>query len=157
MSCCGDNKPKYNCGERIASTCVFYSKYFPKYSELKDSDCVTLEETTEELYKKQEHILEHLDTKNLGRKCLEYSVTDYDGKDVYLVKDVLSVFEDEICRLKNNSVSNGSTNGVSGNYDLKCLTDDPCFKYKSSDDIINLLVEKICNLEQRVKELENGV
>lgn len=157
MSCCGDNKPKYNCGERISSACVFYDKYFPKYSKLKDSDCVTLEETTEELYKKQEHILEHLDTKNLGRKCLDYAVTDYEGADVYLVKDVLKVFEDEICQLKESASSGGSKVVVAGNYDLKCLTDDPCFKYKSSDDIINLLIEKVCKLEQRVKELENGV
>lgn len=155
MNCCEGSKPKYNCGQRVAATCVKYEGYLPEYSGLKDSDCVTIEETTEELYKNQEQILKHFDYKSLGKKCLEYPVTEYNKKDIFLTKDILKVFEDEICRLKSSTVTSGK-NDIEG-YDLKCLTNDPCYKFNSHKDVINLLIDKVCKLEKRIEELENGV
>lgn len=161
-SCCSENKNKYNCGERVSSSCVFYNEYFPKYSELKDSDCVTIQETTEELYKNQENIWKHLDTKDLGKECFDYPTVEIDDKEVILVKDILKKHEEEICRLKDKS--SGSSSGTNNNpntennnqIDLKCLTNDPCYEFYSKDQVIQLLINKVCELEGRLKKLEDG-
>ena len=62
MGNCRDTNLKYNCGDkRQNARCVLYEGYIPNYSKLLDEDCITLEETTEELYKNQEEILKGYD------------------------------------------------------------------------------------------------
>lgn len=157
MSCCGGNKPKFNCIERKPSVCVMYEGYLPGYSKLKDENCVTVEETTEELYKNQENVLKHLDTSKLGKRCLEYPTTIIDEEEVYLVKDVLNVFEEKICGLIAEDSNDDSKGDSVRNIDLKCLEEDPCYKYESKKDILQLVINKICELENRIKVLENGL
>ena len=93
---CG-NKTKNTCGEKGYATCVYYEKAVPDFSELED--CITLEETTEELYKIVKDLREQIDLSKLG-KCddLDY-VLDGENNRI-IVKNVLLKYEEEICALK---------------------------------------------------------
>lgn len=157
MGNCRDTNLKYNCGDkRQNARCVIYEGYIPNYSKLLDEDCITLEETTEELYKNQEEILKSIDTSKLGKKCLDYSFFQEDDK--LKVKDVLLTFEKEICDLKGEDTNccNSNDNGLINlsKLDYKCLS-DPCNNIIDSQlKLIQALIDKVCNLEQRIITLE---
>lgn len=88
------NNRKYSCGEKISSICTIYDGELPEWSELNDEICVTIEETTEELYNQVADIKESLDTSNLGDSCLQYP----NNEDIKQ-KDANLVFEKTLCDL----------------------------------------------------------
>lgn len=88
------NNRKYSCGEKISSICTIYDGELPEWSELNDEICVTIEETTEELYNQVADIKESLDTSNLGGSCLKYP----NNEDIKQ-KDANLVFEKTLCDL----------------------------------------------------------
>lgn len=88
------NNRKYSCGEKISSICTMYDGELPEWSELNDEICVTIEETTEELYNQVADIKESLDTSNLGGSCLQYP----NNEDIKQ-KDANLVFEKTLCDL----------------------------------------------------------
>jgi hypothetical protein len=152
MSCCGDNR-KFNCGGlKTPAVCVTYRSYLPKYSKL-DKDCAVIEETTEELYKNQEFILKSIDTSKLVEDCIDYPMVEIDGEDKILVVDVLQKLQDEICDLKDNTGSDCDCIDVT-KIDLKCLEDEPCANPTSVTSILQLMIDKICELNIRVGQLE---
>lgn len=141
---CRDNKPKYNCGSKQNATCVFYDKELPKFSELED--CVTLEETTQELYENTQNILDNIDLEDLGKTCIDYSEFQEDKN--LKVKEAFLTLEKEICELKNIDFSNGGID-VS-KLDLKCLT-DPCNNVISTEQqLIQILINEICILKSQI-------
>lgn len=88
------NNRKYSCGDKISSICTIYDGGLPTWSELNDELCVTIEETTEELYEQVSEIKENLDTSNLGEACLQYP-----NNENIKQKDVNLVFEKTLCDL----------------------------------------------------------
>ena len=98
------NDRKMTCGDKVSAICTIYDGELPQWSELNDEFCVTVEETTEEIYKQVSVIKENLDTSNLGESCLQYPNNE-DTKQ----KDVNLVFEKTLCDLleivKDNSNS----------------------------------------------------
>lgn len=149
MGCYNENR-KNNCGSKTPAICVYYYGYLPEYSKL-DPDCVVIEETTEELYKNQEFILESIDTSKLVEDCIEYHRND-DNK--ILVVDVLQKLQDEVCNLKENVPSDNGID-ISG-IEMKCLEDEPCFNPNSLTGILQTMIDKICELETRVNTLETN-
>lgn len=153
MSCCKDNR-KFNCGGlKQPAACVYYYGYFPKYSKL-DEDCATVEEIIEELYKNQEYILKSIDTSKLTDGCLTYPTTEIEGEDKILVVDVLQVMQEEICNLKENT-SGGNCDCIDiSDLDMKCLADEPCYNPSNLNDILQAMIDKICELDTRITQLE---
>lgn len=151
MSCCGDNR-KFNCLEKTQAVCVYYKGYLPKYSKL-DKNCVVIEETTEELYKNQEFILKSIDTSKLTKDCMDYPTVEEEGEDKILVVDVLQKMQDEICNIKNNNSESCDCIDVT-KLDLKCLEEDPCNNNNDITSIFQQMINKICELEYRIKQLE---
>ena len=150
MSGCRNNKIKCNCGTRQNARCVYYDGYLPKYSKL-DEDCVNIEETTEELYENQEKILDSIDLVKLGKECIDYS--EFQENDSLKVKEAFLTFEKEICELKNKKNENSCYIDLS-KIDFKCLS-DPCNNIIDSQlKLIQALIDKVCNLEQRIITLE---
>lgn len=87
------SKIKNTCGTRIVAECVDYESTVNTNSSLAESDCLTIEETTEDIYTQ----LEEINLSALGESCLTYVETE-DGK--LIVKNVLLKMEEEICTLK---------------------------------------------------------
>ena len=150
MSGCRNNKIKCNCGTRQNARCVYYDGYLPKYSKL-DEDCVNIEETTEELYENQEKILDSIDLVKLGKECIDYS--EFQENDSLKVKEAFLTFEKEICELKNKKNEDSYSIDLD-KIDFKCLS-DPCNNVIDSQlKLIQALIDKVCNLEQRIITLE---
>lgn len=106
---CGKYNIKDSCTDRAYATCNFYQTELPLWSELENQDCVTIEETTEELYNEVSDIKDQLDTESLGQKCLEYP-TNTEGDVTQL--EVNETFETEICNLKSILDISATPNGV---------------------------------------------
>ena len=150
MSGCRNNKIKCNCGTRQNARCVYYDGYLPKHSKL-DEDCVNIDETTEELYENQEKILDSIDLVKLGKECIDYS--EFQENDSLGVKEAFLTFEKEICELKNKKNDDSYSIDLD-KIDFKCLS-DPCNnEITSLENLIQALIDKVCNLEQRIITLE---
>ena len=146
---CRDDSRKYNCIDKKNSICVTYDGYLPDYSELIDK-CPTIEETTTELYEWQERILEAIDLTDLGEKCINYNPfkEDEDLK----VKEAFLAIESEFCKLKD--IVSEVKPSIS-DFDLKCLV-EPCGDDIDSDKkLIQILINEICLLKEKVSVLEN--
>lgn len=92
---CGDKK-KLRCGVKNYATCTYYESEIPSFSPLSTEECITIEETTEDLYNQISDIKEQTDLSALGEQCLTYTASG----DVLAVKDILLKYETEICTLK---------------------------------------------------------
>lgn len=86
------NKIKHTCGSKNYSTCIDYEGTVNVDSELDDNSCLTIEETTQDIYNQ----LENLDLSALGELCLDYVTVE--GKNI--VKNVLLKHEEKICELE---------------------------------------------------------
>ena len=156
MNNCRKNKPKHNCGIRTPATCVFYNLELPEISKLKVlEDCITIEETTEDIYNILDFIIDDIDTSELGKKCLDYkkSKNKYrPDKEIILVKDVLLKLEDVICELKDKDSNNCDTidKCFVDKLDFKCLI-DPCNdNINSLSQLLQILINEICDLKQQI-------
>lgn len=149
MGCCNDST-KNNCGSKVYATCVYYEGNLPEYSKL-DKDCVVAEETIEELYKNQELILKSIDTSEIQEDCIDYPRTD-DNK--ILVVDILQKLQDEICSIKEKPDTSSNNIDLS-NLDMKCLEDEPCYNSNSLNNVLQTMIDKICELNSRIEQLEN--
>lgn len=148
MGCCDNTNKKFNCGKKHQASCTFYKEELPKYSEL-EKGCVTLEETTTELYKHQDRILKSIDTSDLGKECLEYPTVEIDDEDVILIKDVLLVMEEKICLI----LDANEEPDTSLELDFKCLA-DPCEgQITSLNGLLQVLINEVCTLKQQVGDL----
>lgn len=148
---CRTNNLKHNCGSsKQNARCTFYEGDLAEFSELKE--CITIEETTEELYEAVQEIKDSIDLSELGKDCLDYSEFQQ-GKELQ-VSEVLMTFENEICDLKEKKVEGGS-NIDFNKLDFKCLT-DPCNNVIDTEQkIIQLLIDEICQLKAQI-QLGNG-
>lgn len=144
---CRDNKLKYNCGSsKQNARCTFYEGDLPEFSKLED--CVTIEETTEEIYEKVQEIKDSLDLSDLGKDCLDYSEFQQ-GKELQ-INEVLMTFENEICDLKEKK-PDGSTSVDISKLDLDCLV-DPCNNIiDTQQKLIQLLINEICDLKAQIQ------
>ena len=147
MSRCRNNKIKCNCGTRQNARCVYYDAYLPKYSKL-DEDCVNINETTEELYENQEKILDSIDLVKLGKKCIDYS--EFQEDDSLKVNEAFLTFEKEICELKNKKNDDSYSIDLD-KIDFKCLS-DPCNnEITSLENLIQVLINEVCNLKNQME------
>ena len=147
MSRCRNNKIKCNCGTRQNARCVYYDAYLPKYSKL-DEDCVSIDETTEELYENQEKILDSIDLVKLGKKCIDYS--EFQEEDSLKVNEAFLTFEKEICELKNKKNDDSYSIDLD-KIDFKCLS-DPCNnEITSLENLIQVLINEVCNLKNQME------
>lgn len=146
---CGD-KIKHTCGKKVKAICTQYDGNIPDFSELKDEDCVTIEETTEDIYEILEDIKDNqLDLSDLGQSCIEYE--ELDGE--ITIPNALIALEESICEIKeeiglsddngSNSSSNLDLTGL--NLDYKCLS-DPCNNpIKDLKTLLQALIDKVCD------------
>ena len=144
---CKKNKLKYNCGVKTSARCVFYDLELPDISKLKIlDDCMTIEETTDDLYSLVDLVYESLNTEELGEKCLTYKKVKNKykpGENITLIKDVLLKFEEEICKLKTSNEDEDDTLSL----DFKCLV-SPCGEQITNlKDLLQTLIDEICILK----------
>ena len=104
---CGKYDISSTCGDRYYATCTFYQTELPEWSELKDQNCVTIEETTEELYEAVTEIKDQLDNSELSGGCIEYPNSDP------AQNEVNAAVQEKLCEIVQQLEDFGSpSNGV---------------------------------------------
>ena len=85
----------------------------------------------------------------LGKECIDYS--EFQETNILKVNEALLTIEKEICNLKKNIDDDNSSLEL----DFKCLV-DPCNNNNitSLNQLLQIMIDKICNLEQRIITLE---
>lgn len=137
MGC--QEKIKERC-KKVYANCTSYEGIVNTDSSLTDEGCLTIEETTQDIYDQ----LEHLNLSELGQKCLTY--VEEDGK--LYVNKVLLQLEQEICDLKTqlNTIQTTSVlNTVLVGIDFQCLQGDCDNQIVTLQDLLNSIITKICN------------
>ena len=135
------NKIKKTCGTTMFATCVSYEGTVNSISEYTDNDCLSIEETTQDIYNQ----LEQLNLSELGNACLEY--VEEDGK--LLVKNVLKKYEDEICTLKEELETVKNTQFCNMKV-TECGLDFSCLELPCEQEILTVkdlfqaLINKVC-------------
>lgn len=144
-------KPKHTCGDRSSNArCVFYDLNIPPFSKLSDSECVTVEETTSDLYNLVSWLRESINIENLDIRDLDLqSVLDsYEPtKQRYLVKDVLEGIISQVDDIKKLAESNDTNSGLE--LDFKCLVRSCGAPITSLKDLLQALIDEVCNLKNQ--------
>lgn len=100
MKNCG-NKIKNTCSEKNYATCIYYEPDpevgMPTISSLVNEDCITLEETTEDIYNILQGVLSDISIEALGDDCITYPTVQGQATKI---KDVVLKLEEEICNLR---------------------------------------------------------
>ena len=144
-------KPKHTCGDRSSNArCVFYDLNITSFSKLSDSECVTVEETTSDLYNLVSWLRESINIENLDIRDLDLqSVLDsYEPtKQRYLVKDVLEGIISQVDDIKKLAESNDTNSGLE--LDFKCLVSSCGTPITSLKDLLQALIDEVCNLKNQ--------
>jgi hypothetical protein len=86
------NKIKNTCTDSTFATCVDYENNLGENTKI-TVDCVTLDDTTKDIYDLVDDLFELIDLSNLGESCMPYI-------GIVTIKSVLQRYEQEICDLK---------------------------------------------------------
>lgn len=104
MSC--NKKISNTCGSKNYAPCVYYELDLPNFSSIED-ECVTIEDTTSDIYDLIKDIREQLDLSSLGDDCLTYTL---DSQDRVVVKNALLKIEEKYCELETKVTALENTN-----------------------------------------------
>lgn len=147
------------CGELIFAPCVVIQAELNEISEFSGEDCVTLHDITPEIY----DLLALLSLTGFDKKCL-----DIPDEATHL--EIEQAQTDEICALKEGLGELQCLKGVldlsvpptkdcdASGLDVSCLEGDPCetlTPINTFGELIQVLINKVCDLEIRVLALEN--
>lgn len=134
------NKIKKTCTDSVYATCVDYQGEIGDNSKI-TSNCITVHDTTEDLYTLVDELFSKVDLSDVGNKCLPYL-----GEKT--LNKVILRYETEICELKSKISSleeerlcDVSIEGC--NFDLGDLTDscnEPITTFKS---LIQAMLDQI--------------
>ena len=144
-------KPKHTCGDRSSNArCVFYDLNIPPFSKLSGSECVTVEETTSDLYNLVSWLRESINIENLDIRDLDLqsALDSYEPtKQRYLVKDVLEGIISQVDDIKKLAESNDTNSGLE--LDFKCLVSSCGAPITSLKDLLQALIDEVCNLKNQ--------
>lgn len=142
---CGD-KLKNTCGVKYNARCVYYDLVIPEWSDLHDQDCVTLEETTEDIYNTLDDIKEDLDLSDLGNNCI-----DYEEEEVGNIKpkEAFLALETKICEVQEalNNVDSCCIDMES--IDTACLVDECGDGITTPEELLQIIINEICILKNQ--------
>ena len=141
MSCRND-KMKYRCGTYHLDECTTYSGDLPEWSELQDETCVTLKESTEELYGKVTEIKDDIELTRFSN-CIDYNEEEV-GKPK--IDEVLTKHHELLCEILGTDMSKDVSPDISRwGLDFKCLVDQCANPPSTLKQLLQLLINSVCN------------
>lgn len=130
------------CGTKNYAPCIYYELDLPDFSRI-EKDCISLEDTTSEIYDFIKDIKEQLDLSDLGNDCLSYTL---DSEDRVVVKNALKKIEEKYCELENKVTELENINicdmPISDCIDLGTLVDQCDTAPTTWGQLIQLLVNQ---------------
>lgn len=155
MSC--KNERKHYCLEKVQAICTQYKGTVAECSSLDSDDCLTIEETTQDIYDIIDVIKNVIDLSDIDYDCITIEFEDDENP---TIKEIIQKLIEEICLLKNDQSSNPSTNPCEidlseCNINTDCLDNDPCTNGLSTlPEILNSIIAKLCSLESSINNLK---
>lgn len=146
MSC--EKKIKNTCGTKVPAPCVKYELEVPESSKLFEETCLTIEETTADIYEQIDSIKKSIDLSKFEKSCLEINKEKdpYSKEETFLIKDVLGALRDKAC--SDTKTEDGGQNNIDfilANLDYKCLV-LPCdTKPGNLFQFFQLIIDKVCS------------
>lgn len=138
MGC--NNKIKHTCGDSLKAECVDYEGEVNPQSGLINDSCLSIEETTQDIYNQ----LEQIDVTDID-DCLNYE--EIGGK--ILINSAVKTHGEEICAIKqqitalqNTAICNTIITGC--NLDFKCLVDSCGDDITTLGQLLQAMIDKIC-------------
>ena len=135
-----NQKIKYTCDGEKPAMCIRYEGEVNENSEYTNDSCLSIEETTQDIYNQ----LEDINLSELGKSCLEY--VSEDGR--LKVKNVLLKYEQEICALKEKVTvleQSSLCNLPLGDcINTKCLVDACGEPISTYGQLFQIIIDKIC-------------
>lgn len=138
MQTCNDKNLLSNtCTVRANARCIDYDGDVSNSSSLKDETCISIHDTTEDLYGLVENIENQLVPSTLvSNSCLVYPRNPTHS-------DILTTLDSAICNIQNNQTTNALDYDVK-DLDMKCLT-TPCGdKIANVRELLQALIDKVC-------------
>lgn len=118
---CGQNI-KQTCGKKSYATCVYYELPLPEISSLVGEECVTVEETTDDLYTLVQNIQNSINVLSIDVDCVDMPA-DFTIADLVEAQNAkICELEDEIATLRQESICDKSIEDCG--LDLGTLLDD---------------------------------
>jgi hypothetical protein len=154
--CCKDKRKNY-CLEKIQAICTQYKGTVSENSELKDEDCLTIEETTQDIYNIIDIIMKVIDLSDIEYKCLDD--IEFEDDENPTLKEILDKLIREICLLKESSNNNPVVNPCeidlsSCGINPSCLDNDPCTGgFSTLPEVLNSIITKLCAIQNKVENL----
>jgi len=144
-----NQKIKHTCGNIVFADCTSYEGTVNTDSQYDENDCLSIEETTEDIYEQLEDIRTEINLDELGEKCLTY-VPTVEGKTI--VKNVLLKHEEEICLLKERIAELEARQLcdfpiTDCNLDFMCLADACGGSVTTVGELLQALITKSCENE----------
>lgn len=140
---CKDTDRKHTCGTKLNARCTYYDKVIPECSDLSASDCVTIEETTEDTYKMVCELKDGDDLTALGDACIDYEEAIV-GE--IKVKEALEKHEELICALQAVNDAGDCPIDISCmNLDTSCLEDSCGTGFSTLEALLQNMINTICN------------
>lgn len=93
---CNGQSIKNTCGGKQYAPCVYYEKDLPTFSHITDP-CVSLEDTTEDLYNLIDEIKASLNLNTLAGSCISYPSTE-----PTLIQTLIAI-QNKVCSLENTT------------------------------------------------------
>ena len=143
MGCCDDSR-KHSCGVRTPAICVSYKGYLPKYSKLEEN-CLTTEETTDDIYHLIDWIKQSIDLKDYDPDCLDVDKVEdiyFEDKERFLIKDILEKLTEKVCAIEDDNEVDDTLE-----LDFKCLTSSCGNPISSLKDLLQTLIDEVCKLK----------
>ena len=145
MGC--EKKIKYTCGTKVPSPCVSYELDVPDISKLNEETCVTVEETTEDIYKLLESIKKSIDLSKFDKGCLDIDTqkNSYSNENEFTVVDVLGALKNKVCNTTETNKDEDNIAFILENLDYKCLKTKCDTKPGNLFQFFQLLIDNICD------------
>lgn len=142
---CGKYTLKDTCGPKKYAICTYFQGELPEWSDL-DEDCVTLEETTQELY---DHITE-MGEPVPATDLIEPGCIIVDTIDKKTQKDINNLFQEKICQLLDGGNNSGPAGVFCLNLDYHNL-DDNCDTPGNWCQFAQFVLDKLNELNNKIQ------
>ena len=136
-----NQKIKYTCDGEKPAVCIRYEGEVNTNSEYTNESCLSIEETTQDIYNQ----LEDINLSELGNSCLEY--VSEQGR--LKVKSVLLKLEEEICTLKEKITELEERPlcdyKINNCIDTSCLVDACGEQITTYGQLMQAIVDRLCD------------
>lgn len=131
---------KHTCGIKQYATCVYYELELPSISSLLNEDCVTIEQTTSDLYEIVSQQAQNISTEGFQTDCLDNLPENFTLIDIIKAqRDKICELEEKVSTLESKNICDTSIQDC--NLDLTGLVDECGDPVTTLGQLLQILIQ----------------